>query len=472
MVALRIDGIDRTDLFQRRSLEIVDRLNARTTCRVLLKDEAAAYRPDIGEPIEVDDEADLAFAGTVDEPSESRPHKDFGPLSNAVQCVDHHQLADRRIVAQAFDDTPAGTIVEAIRATYLAGDGITAGDIQAGPTIERAVFNYIAASRSLDELSELAALQWVIRPNKALDFFARETFTAPWAADTTAALIGVRRRRDRQQYRNRQFVRAGKDRTDIRTDAFVGDGERKTFSLVFPVATVPTVEVNGSPQTVGIRGVETGKDWYWNKEEREITQDDAAIALSGTDGLEVTYRGLFPIVVRVDDGSAQSERVGVEGGAGIYEHVADVPNVDSAALAEEVGSAKLRRFARIAQTLTYQTYQSDLRVGMLQTVDLPYLDTSGTFLIDSIHTTDPGRGDGKLLRTVTALDGEGCGGWVAFFRELAAAGRSFVIRESEVLVRVHTLADGLTLADTLTSVSAAPESRVDHATVDFSQVSA
>jgi len=467
--SLLIDGVERRANLQKGSLRIRDTINAPSTVSMLLKDEAGVYRPGLGQAVQIYDEAgDLVFGGSIDEPDEEA--LPAGPLYTTVQCMDHHHLAEKRLVAETYEATAAGVIVQDIISQVLSQEGITAGTIQAGPTIAKAVFNYIRAAQALDELSDLTGYQWVIRPNMGLDFFDRSTFAAPWIAEP-ATVMSPKVHRDRHEYRNRQYVRAGYDVTDPRTEEFVGDGKIQTFTLKFPVAEAPSIEVNGLAQTVGIHQVETGKGWYWNKNSREVIQDDGDTPLSSTDTLAVTYRGLFPIRVVADSSVAMTERKTVEGGSGIYEHVLDAPNINSQDAAIEYAQGQLRRFARISTVLTYETFASDLRVGMLQPVNLPAYDLSGDFLISEIETYDVRRGDNVLRRRVTALSGEAVGGWRRFFRESARQGRQYVIRENEVLVKMKIFAEVLRLTDTFTKSSAAPESRAGYAMVGYAEVS-
>lgn len=470
--ALTIAGVDRTAWLRAGSLRVHDALNQRSTAAFHLLNPPAA--PAIGQAVEIRDETGaLIFGGQIDEPGRSRQVAG-SPAHYAVQAVDHHSLADRRIVAEAYDGLTAGAIVQALITGYLAAEGITAGTIQAGPTVTRAVFNYLTAARALDELSELSGYQWVIRPTKALDFFARATFTAPWTADESASghlLAGtVAVIQDRQTYRNRQYLRAGTDLTDPRTESFAGDGTRQAFTLAYPVAKVPSVTVNGAAKTVGIRGLETGKDWFWNKGDAVISQDDAAARLTTAQTLAVTYQGLFPIIVQADDYPARGERSAVEGGTGIYEQIEQDASIDDADAALEYARGKLRRYARIATTLTYETRRTDLRVGQLQTVALPSWGASGTYLISQIETSERPGATAAGRRRVTALDGEAVGGWVSFFRRLAAAGQAVVLRDNEVLIKLQQLQDGVTLADSLaTPVTTTPENRAGFALAGYAE---
>lgn len=352
--------------------------------------------------------------------------------------------------------------------TYLLQfDGILAAQvpIQAGPTIAKAVFNYQPLSECLNELAEMAGYYWRISHSKVLHFADRTTLRAPWPLDTSAKVRGVRIRRHGEQYRNRQYLRAGTDTTEPRTERFKGDGETRTFTLAFPVAKVPTVRVNGVTQTVGIRGLDTGKQWYWSKGDPTITQDLSAVPLTASDTLEITYEGMFPIIVASDAGAEVAAR-------GPYEAVEEEANLDDADAALEVADAKLRRYAKLATELQYETREPGLVPGMLQPVNLPTLGVAGEYLISEVSLEDFGADALDRYRyVVRALDGEPLGGWEAFFRQLATRGRTFVIRENEVLVKLRRVgADVLVLADTFGKVAAAPENRVGYAQVGYSEV--
>jgi hypothetical protein len=101
--------------------------------------------------------------------------------------------------------------------------------------------------------------------------------------------------------------------------SFVGDGTKRTFTLDYPLGATPVVKLNGSDQTVGIRGVDTNRNWYWNIGSADLEQDTDDPVLLATDTLEVTYTGTDQSVVSVSDTAAINERAAVEGGTGIYQ---------------------------------------------------------------------------------------------------------------------------------------------------------
>lgn len=305
------------------------------------------------------------------------------------------------------------------------------GPIQDGPTVVEAVFNYVPVTQALDALAERAGFSWWIDPDKKLHFVERSTYAAPWSVSSTTKIQNVEVEQDRGEYRNRQYIKAGKDVTDPQVESFKGDGSSRTFTVGFPIAKVPTVKVNGVAKTVGIKGVDIGKDWYWNKGDPVITQDQAGVVLTSADNLEVTYQGFFDVVLLTYDEVAINERKALEGGTGYYEAVDEEPYLSSRQAAFESANAKLRRYAQMGKTLRFETELSGLKPGQLLTVNLPIHNISNEqFLIEQVDFSDFGAAEGRFRYVVTAVSGQAVGGWVKFFKNMASRGQTFVIREN------------------------------------------
>jgi len=274
---------------------------------------------------------------------------------------------------------------------------------------------------------------------------------------------------NREEYRNRQYIRAGQGISDPRTERFKGDGETRTFTVAFPIAKMPTITVNGNPQAVKIGQVEAGQgQWYWNSGEKTFYQDQNEPVLTASDTVEITYQGFFPIIVVANEETAQFERKGVEGGTGIYESVEEAANIDSGEAAMEYAKGKLRRYARLGKKIHFNTWHSGLKPGQILNVFLPERNLEGEYLIQNVTFTRIG---GKYWRyDVTAVSGEVVGGWARFFRKLVQKGQTFIIRENEVLIRLVQFRDTVVCGDSMTVSSAAPESRIGYAMIGFSEI--
>lgn len=451
---LTIAGADKKLLLAGGSLSISDALNSRNTCSFALRDKSGLYRPADGATVVITEGGATRFAGTIDEIVEANP-AGTAALEYQIACVDYNQVADRHLVARVYENQALRAIVADIVAQDLAGEGITTVNVETGPTIIKAVFNYCTAAEAFNELSQLTGYDWNIDYDKDLHFFSRETNVAPFSlADTGPSLYNIKVQRTRAQYRNKQYLRAGMDLTDARTDSFKGDGKNKAFTLNYPCGKAPAVKVNGAAKTAGIKGVDTGKDWYWNKGEKEIVQDDAATATAPTDVIDVTYQGLFPIIIQSQDDQEIIGRANAEGGSGVYEAIESDENIDDETLATDKANSLLRRYGKIPRIVTFETDTPGLAAGQLITVNLTKHNLAGQFLIESVGARDVG--GVKLRYSVKALDGEAIGGWTAFFQKLAASTRKFVIRENEVLMLMKSLSDVVVLGDVFSYQSQVP----------------
>jgi hypothetical protein len=467
---IKVGGIDKTSLYQPGSLNISDEISGRSTAGFQLVDKTGTYHTSPGQAIEIYDNAlNLIFGGMVEDPEEENP-LGTNVLFLPVQCVDQQALADRWLVIETYDNQTCGFMVRDFITKYLAQEGVVAGTVQDGPTVSRAVFPYISVSKALDDLAEQAGFSWWISADKKLNFVSRDTFRAPWNVTDTSPIRAVKVRTNKDQYRNRQYIRAGRDVTDPQQESFAGDGKRQTFVVGFGIAKVPTVTLNGVAQTVGIRGLDQGKQWYWSKSEKEITQEQSGIAITSADTLVVDYRGYFPILVVADSGSAISERKSVEGGTGIYESIDDQASIDSATAALDIANGKLRKYARLSKELTFETDKAGLKAGQIINVtqSIHNINTA-EFLVDKVSISEY-KPDGSLRYQVHAVDGEALGGWTNFFKALANQGGNVSIRENEVLVKLKSAADTVGARDILTISKGAPETRIGYAMIGFAEV--
>ncbi|MFA7121635.1 MAG: hypothetical protein WC277_09145 [Bacilli bacterium] len=478
IVTLTIGGVDRTAYLTPGSVRPESALGNRGTCSFTVISPLAAgvpaFRPGDGEAVAVTNilSSAVVYAGTIDSVDEELlfdAEAARNEMRYRVSCVDYKQLADKRQVAESYSDTSAGDIFRDIVDKYLAVDGVTYTHVEDGPILELATFNYLPASQAFDEVCELIGYSWDIDTDRDLHLFERASNTAPFSLTVTSAnWRRMRVQRPRDDYRNRQYIRAGTALSDSRSETFAGDGEIRSFLLSLPCGAVPTITLDSAAQTVGIGQVDTGKDWYWNKGSNVITQDASGTVLTSTTVLAVTYRGQYPLLVLAQDDAAIAARQTIEGGSGIYDAIEDASDIDDRALAEDKGRAYLRKYGVIPDIVTFETDADGLRAGQLISITVPVHDLDGDYLIERVTSQDVG---GKLYRyAVQALSGESLGGWLNWFKKLATASRKKVIRENEVVLLLRTVEDTIVVSDALSVVSEAPETRVGYGRIGFMEI--
>jgi hypothetical protein len=515
-IRIMLGGVDVTGYRHAdSSLTWDDQLNGRGTLSVTFFDTVGGFRPVDGRELLVvtDDTSDIRtaypdgpwstvltadgaqmmsgperlFGGLLVEPSE-REEPGSNTLFFECSAVEFSAICDRRIVTRIYEQQTLDAIILDIVARDLEGEGIATDGVEAGPLIEKAVFPDVTVTDAFNELAELTGYSWRIDSNKVLQFRSRATSFATLLLDGDTLLAGsVRVNRDRQRYRNTQIVRAGTDLTDPRTETLIGDGLRRVFATAFPLGGVPTVEVCRVDdmfveQSVGILGVEEGKDWYWNLGQAQISQDDAGTILAAPPGgdpttgdqVRVTYRGLFPVKIFYDDRGEIAARKAVEGGSGVYVNVEDRPQLNSAQSALDTAIALIGRYGQIGTVVEGRTRAAIFAPGQVATVNLPrHGIVNEEMLIESVGAEVVPSDPPEVWYSVRAMSGDPWGGWQEYFRGLLTKNKSFVIgREGEMLVLTRGTDEGVECSDAISLLTMGPESRIGIMAVGTGEVAA
>jgi hypothetical protein len=438
------------------SASISERIAERSTASFVAWDLNGTL-PDIDEGMPVtikDPEARTVFSGYVAVPAVTRPNPGDTPIRWQIDAVDYHYLADRRLVADAWQNEFMGDIVEDIITTVLADEGITAGDIATGPQLADVVMAYVTAARALDRLTTATGYTWLIDHDKKLHV-QLPSGTATGTIDAGDVKRTPDLKRVSPDYRNRQFVRGAQGFTDTQVEEFYGDGKQTTFTVGYSIGLVPTVKVNTVAKTVGIRGIDSGTDWYWNKGDPKVTQDTGGTKLGATDVLEVTYVGLFPMVVISADPGEMSRRAAVEGsGTGQVEAVVKVTEVYGSQAALQVATGLLGTYSQEGRSLSIVTADPTYEAGQYVTVNLPELGADGEpYLVTAVQSRDLSRSEWDY--TVTAIQGADAGSWQArLARGLETPDLELSIRENisetETLLVLHQIAESWTWGEAVT----------------------
>jgi hypothetical protein len=428
---ITINGLSESILI--RTLTITDTINARSM---------ASFEVRTDNLITVGQEVDLdIFKGTIE--SYSMRYLQGGALDTrkvySITAIDFNAILDRRRIAETYVNKTVGFIVNDIVTSFLVGEGITVGTIAESTTvIKQAVFNYVTVADAFNFIRDLVGLNYNVDFNKELTFFKNEDNQGEQITDALCYTMTLEE--TRQEYRNAQFVRAGDSTTEVQVKEIPSpkpDGESKTFTLRFPVATKPLIYINDvevPSSDIGINGLDRNKKWYWQKNNRTITQDNAETTLT-TQTLSASYQGLKPIIVRAENPSGQAQRRIVEGGTGIYESIVVEPNIDNREAARDLANGLLKKYGEIPRTINIFTDQQRT-AGQIIRVNSSNLGIAEDFLITSVQTTIDDAG--RYLYFIKGASGEDLGGWVEFFRSLVGVGE-LTIKENEVLVKINSL---------------------------------
>ena len=428
----------------KNSLSIDDAIEERSTASFVVIDMLGSQTYSKGQNVEItDNDNHVIFAGVISKPIEKKDVM-TGIKYHTLNCIDWHYLADKRIIAKAYEETLAGDIIRDFVTNYLAIEGITIGEIQDGPIVMEAVFNYVIATSAIDAIAEKANFIWFIGFDKKLYFIERSTYFSPFAITTRDAIKNsVSVETDNTKYRNKQYIKGGRDITDPLTESFAGDGKSRTYVVGFPIAKVPTIKVNTTTllsNEVGIRGLDTGKKYYWSKGESQITQDESETLLISADTLKIIYQGEYDVIAITFDPTQIESRQAIEGNSGIVENVADEIENTNRDTAFQSANAKLAKYGVIGRRLKFTARKTGLKTGQLLTVNMPEHGIDGLqMLIESITVT---RQDNLFYYRISAVEGPSQQSWAKMFEVMATRGQAFVVRqnisEKQILVTLAT----------------------------------
>jgi len=401
-------------VIEKGSIVVENRIEERSIANFTVVDTSGTASYTKGQAVLIYDPNDvLIFGGVIDNPETVRTAPS-GELLHPITCVDYHYFADKRLVAASYEDKTCGFIVDDIFDNYLAGEGVTIGNIDLGATLVQAVFNYGRVTDAYDALAEKAGFIWFIDENKKLYFQARDTTAAPWTltGDDIEKGSGILSGAN-PMYRNRQYIRGGKGTTVLQTETFTGDGVRLAYTVGYPIVKVPTVTVNAVGQTVGIKGIDVAQQCYWSKGDPVIV----FTAAPGAVAVVIAYYGEYKLLGLATEEPAIAALQAIEGaGTGYVDDMADEPKLTDSDAVLDSGQAKLAKYAVNAQRLRYGTVRTGLKPGQLQPVVYPTFNLDGDMLIESvitrIHT-------GNLWYDVTAIVGPEQRGWTEYFKSLS-----------------------------------------------------
>ena len=424
---------------QKGSLSIERRIEERSVASFSVEDITGVADYVRGNPVLIyDPDATLIFGGFIDTPGRIRVGAIGSVLRHTITCMDNHYLADKRLVVKVFTNRTLEYIAEEILTDYLVVEGVhenAAGDIETGPTIAEVIFNYVPVSEAFDALAELSGFIWLIDENKHLYFRDRATNTAPWNLDsvTYRPIKGsVRLDTGNPLYRNRQYVRGGKGVTSSEQEEnFTADGVVQSFTVGYPIASEPTItETVLGLADVGIKGIDTGKDYYWNKGDATVY---AEVVPANGRNVEVKFYGEYPLISMAVHPTEAATRAAIDGSSGIVEEMVTEAAHESSAGINESAEAKITEYARDAEKFIYQTRDAGLSPGQLQEITYsPFGFAAHEMLIESISVTALGD---EVRYDVSCITGPLMGSWSKFFsRILTRQDNSIKIGDSLLIV--------------------------------------
>ena len=431
-------------------------LGVKDTAAFTIQSLDGSFRPVRGQNVVIiDDVLGARFGGIID--SVKVMNAPGSPLVwSECQCIGFDYLLYKRTAGTltgsgtpanpdggVFSGFTAGDIVTYLVDHAAGGDGLT-NSVIPGPTVDVVTFDYsFTAGSAIDSLIQLIngtssdIYYYYVDPWRTVVFKKLSTTSAPWNISTSDGsdanvLIQVANTTDGAKLANRAFLDLGMYIADAVEDDFTGDGTTRTWDVIGnPVALEPviTLDLGSGPvaQTVGIDGVDTGKDYYWTSNSNTIRQDSGATVLPSPSGgfpiLAVTYQGFTDKVIgpsidlpTLANNPSIDARAAVEGGTGFYDTYVTVSTASTLAGGTALGTSLVQYFGDVPSKLEVQSYRGGLQPGQNITIDLPEIGASGTYMVFSVSLDCGGN---LMLWTYELYAGALIGDWRQAFKNLS-----------------------------------------------------
>jgi hypothetical protein len=487
---LTINGTERA--YTPGTLSIESETGARKSASVELIDRTGLvdYAALMGTIVTVvnDTDSSVEFAGVLSE-YDWETILGTEAIAWSLGFAGYEAICDHVLIFDYYDSasyTLTSDVVAAIITDYLAAYGISAGTIESGSSISEITFNGQSATEALNDLAKRDGFIWWIDESKALQYMAQTSYAAPWNIGyhgiTVVAVVGsailpavaapdgvtpneghyimLGGSGSLDNYANTIYQRGPEAGiSDLRTESQVGDGARTEFKLTYRAHSNVSVTVNAAAKTIGIKGVDSGKDFYWSQGDDLIYQDEGGSVLGAGDTLAVTYRGQVSLFVKIEDKVEIAARAAAESTSGIYEALFEDSSAIYLDLNVSAAETHLRQMPFSRADLTYKTDIGGLRAGMLQHIEHTNRGVDDDFLITSISADEQldytSESDKYNLRyTVSCVNGEKADDWLEYWRKIAGV-KDYSLRDNETVQICNKLAATVTMSS-VCSVSSAP----------------
>ncbi len=261
---------------------------------------------------------------------------------------------------------------------------------------------------------------WTIDSTGSLSFAARNATPAPWCLHSSDLLFSpnVAPTNGADLYRNRQNITNCIDLVTVSNEQKISDGTATSWQMAYPLYSAPVIVVQGVTKTIGVQGVDTNKDFYWQAASNGISQDSNATKIPSGYLLQFGYIGQFTRTVTRDNLSEQASRLAIEGGTGIVEATEDGKGMLASNAIVYADGLLAKHSNNNTVELVASTQRSGLAPGQLLSVFVPeHSLNNAQLLIVKVTTTGQQQLDGTVLYEyqIDATNGPNLSRWADAF---------------------------------------------------------
>ena len=412
-------------------VSITKALRAIPTASIRTVDRAGAYLPAVGNHVEIQDDGTIMFGGSILEVERIKRRSSLALLETHVSCVGLADRLEKRLTGQyEWTGETGGTIIAQMVYQSLAGDITDTTLVEAGPVVDSFITDLATAREFLEAVCGLTGFEYYVMPDGKLAYFDASLNLAPFGITDGLNVTKLTTRETREDFCNNATAKVASVLRDPETQSFVGNGVNRSFPVTYPVSSTPTVFVAGVEQTVGISGVDTGKDFYWSDGSAEVHQDSGAAPVGVGIAIDITYVGIESIMVNSVNVASVSARATAENNSGNYEKLLQIEQRLTRADAQAIVDAYVDRHSALSIVLTIETNNliepdlKDIEPGQVLPVTLTGWNAVGNYLVRSVNL-QMRKDDSAEYRwegRIEAISGPVLRNYIDVFRDITGGG--------------------------------------------------
>ena len=389
-----INGVDRTELIEASNFTISNILTREVdTAQFGIKymPPKSLYKPIAGERVQITIDGEIIFGGLIVRTTQKLDS--YGVLNISCECSDYTRFADKKLVADTYEDMTVSAIISDIASRYLSG--FNTANVDCDANISFIAFNYAPVSECLTQLADYVNYDWYIDYNKGIHFFAKDTTPAPFiitdsngSYDTNTLTIKA----DNTKVKNSIIVRGGEYVGTDRTTKIKCTGEENKYNIFYRYKELrawltPALTSIKGEITIGIDGTDdiTDFDCLWNFDEKVLTFEDGWIP-AVDDILEIVGKPYVPVIMEITDETAINEMAAIEGGDGEYQYIIVDKTIETKEGATERANAELLTYKNTITECTFSTEKHGLKAGQQIEINSTVHGINEKYIINQVTT--------------------------------------------------------------------------------------
>lgn len=227
MLTIMIEGIDYTERYKVGSLRIFKDNKFNANCSFVLYVYAVGrIVADVGKQVDIWIDGSKKFYGVIRSLTWELIYKDDNTklIELTIEATDMKVVCNRRTVSVSLNETTAGGYVTSLVNNYLMIEGITAGTIQQGCTIDEADYICKPIGEIIEDLAQKSGYVWGIDENGQLHFLKKPPITSlnpvVLTENDDIKIYDVKLTRKVEDYANKIFVKYADDNVAIAQDDY------------------------------------------------------------------------------------------------------------------------------------------------------------------------------------------------------------------------------------------------------------